>query len=117
MVPAASAVGWLLMDQTVSGTDFRPGQRQFHRLGQGFDVVGAVMPLAVDEERRGSRYTGKVSGIDVLGHPGRTRVLAQIGGEPRDVRAERARVPDQVTYGERALVVHQQVVHAPELAL
>src|SRR5260221_6229260 len=34
------------------------------------DVVGAVVALAVDEERRRARDAAQVGAVDVLGHPG-----------------------------------------------
>jgi hypothetical protein len=35
----------------VSGADGGSGSGYFHRFGQGFDVEGAVVALAIDEER------------------------------------------------------------------
>src|SRR6266536_4134094 len=73
MVPAAAAVGCaftrylLVLGASLScvrqacgrgggvprnsGVDDRPCLRQLYRLFQRLDVIGAVMPLAVDEER------------------------------------------------------------------
>src|SRR5215475_10927462 len=60
MVPAAAAVGcaftrYLLvvtvsLSRRPSGADDRPGLGQLYRLFQRVYVIGAVMPLAVDEE-------------------------------------------------------------------
>src|SRR5580693_5392479 len=140
MVPAAAAVGcsltrYLLLVLTVSlscpppragagadmrapsGVDYRPGLGEVHRFFQRFYVIGAVMPLAVDEERRSPRHAGQVSGIHVLADVRHPRVLAQVGGEPVRVEAERARILHQVAGVKRVLVVEQQVVHFPERAL
>src|SRR5580704_1514361 len=101
MVPAAAAVGCaltaylLILDMitlnaslSCSGADLRPGQGQLDRLGQRFDVIGTVVTHAVDEERGGSRYAGKVGRIGVLGHPRRAHVFTQVRGEPLGVQAK-----------------------------
>src|SRR5690349_13204843 len=49
-----------------SGVDYRPGLGEFNRLFQRFYIIGAVMPFAVDEERRRSGYVGQVGGFQVL---------------------------------------------------
>src|SRR5215475_5164018 len=100
-----------------SGADESPGLGQLYRLFQGFYVIGAVMPLAVDEERRGPGHIGQVGGFQVFADASLPGVLAQVGGEPVGVEAERVRVPDQVPGVQGVLVVQQQVVHLPERAL
>src|SRR5512142_2697968 len=134
MVPAAVAVGcaftWyhlvvmvslsrlpLALELPNSGGDYRPRLGEFDRLFQRFYVIGAVMPLAVDEERRGPGDIGQVGGFQVLADMRPPRVLAQVGGEPLGVQAERVRVADQVAGVQRVLVVQQQVVHLPERGL
>src|SRR6202034_4116126 len=91
----------------------RPGGP--HRLGQLAQVVGPVVTLAVDEERRCARYPAEVRGVDVLVDPGRADVVGQVAGEAVGIQAELARIPDQVVGGERALALQQLVVHLPEL--
>ena len=55
------------------------------------DVVGAVVPLAVDEERRRAGDAAQVGRLDVLRDPGLVDVPAQLVVEPVDVEAELAR--------------------------
>src|SRR5262249_52384357 len=88
-----------------------------HRLLQRGEVVRAVVPDAVDEERGGTGDGGQVGGVDVLGDPAGADVPAQVGGEPPDVETDLARVAHQIGHVERVLVVQQLVVHFPELAL
>src|ERR1700689_441972 len=75
------------------------------------------MPHAVDEESGSSGYTGQVGRFLVLADVRRADVLAQVGPELRGVQAQRAGVPDQVAYVERALVIEEQVAHLPERVL
>jgi hypothetical protein len=65
-------------------------------IGERADVVGAVVPPAVDEERRGARDAAQVGGVHVCGDLGFPGVIAQVAGEPLGVQAELGRVPDQV---------------------
>src|SRR5215469_9680824 len=75
--PCAGAAGPLARPRPVSGADQRPGLGQLDRFFQRFYVVGAVMPLAVDEERRGPGHIGQVGGFQVLVDVRRSRMLAQ----------------------------------------
>ena len=63
------------------------------------------MPLAVDEECGRARDAAEVGGVHVRGDLGLPGVVAQVAGEPVDVQAELAGVPDQVVAGQRVLVV------------
>src|SRR6266496_4470545 len=51
------------------------------RRRKGGDVVGAVVPASVDEERRGTRDAAQVGGVDVFGDPRGTGAVAQVVAE------------------------------------
>ena len=58
-----------------------------------------------------------VGRLDVLGDPRLVHVASEVVVEPVDVEVELGGVPDEVGRCEVLLVVEQQVVHLPELAL
>ena len=63
----------------------RPGGA--HRLLQRVDVVGPVVPLAVDEERRRSGDRTEVGRVDILGDTRGVGMIAQITDETLGVEA------------------------------
>src|SRR3954469_9438957 len=52
------------------------------------DVVRAVLPQAVDEERRGARDAAEVGRLDVLRDPGLVNVLPHLAVEALHVEVE-----------------------------
>ena len=69
------------------GADQGPGPGRAHRIRERADVVGAVVPLAVDEERGRARDAAQVGGVHVRGDLGLPGVVAQVAGEPAGVQA------------------------------
>src|SRR3982074_3052170 len=61
--------------------DERPGAGGLDRSGQRLDVVGAVVTLLVDEERRCSGDSAEVGRLDVLVDSGRENVAQDIVAE------------------------------------
>ena len=52
------------------------------------EIVGAVVPTPVDEERRRARYAAQIGGVHVLGDVRRTRASAKVVLEALDVEPE-----------------------------
>jgi hypothetical protein len=50
-----------------------------HRVGEGGDVVGAVVAFAVDEERGGAGDAAEVCGVHVRGDLGLPGVIPEVG--------------------------------------
>src|SRR3954447_17524768 len=88
-----------------------------HRRRERADVIGALVPAAVDEEGRGAADAGGVGALDVPVDPTRVPAFGEVAGEPVRVQAEFARVADEVDELELVLAPEQQVVHFPERAL
>ena len=55
---------------------------------QRVEVVGAVVPLSVDEEGGGSGRAADVGGLDVLGDPRLVDVASEVVVEAVDVEVE-----------------------------
>src|ERR1700722_5672606 len=72
------------------------GSGRLHGAGQGAEVVSAVVPPAVDEERRRARDTAQVGGVHVRHDPRLPGPVTQIPGEPLGVEPDLAGVPDEV---------------------
>src|SRR5262245_47016102 len=73
-------------------------------LGEGADVVGAVVAFAVDEEGWGAGDAAEVGGVYVSGDFGLAGLAAQVAGESFGVKAELAGVANQVFAGQGVLV-------------
>src|SRR5215472_14167329 len=94
-----------------------PGNRYSHGGRQRVDVVGAVVPPAVDEERRRAGDTAHVGRVYIGGDFPLPGPLAHIMHELVSVKTNIGRVPHEVHGGQRILVMQQLVQHLPELAL
>ena len=85
-------------------------QRGGDRLGGG----RALVPHAVDEERRRAAHPAGLGGGDVLAHPRGEGPPPQLPGEPAQVQPEGGGVVEQLPRLELVLVREQPVVHRPE---
>src|SRR5260370_92832 len=97
--------------------DEHPCLGRFDRGGQRVDVVGAIVPPPVDEERRRAGDTAQVGGVDVLGDSGGAGPLSQVVAERTGVEAAVVRVANKVASKQIALVLEKRVVHLPEFSL
>jgi hypothetical protein len=75
------------------------------------------VPLAVDEKGGRPGHAGQVGGIHVLRDVRRPGVVPEIATESFGIQTDLLGVAGQITGGELALVVEQQVVHGPERLL
>src|SRR5919204_596787 len=91
--------------------------RAAHARGEGGHVVGAVVMLAVDEERGGAGHPARVGAAHVLVDALGVLVVAELLVEAVDVESELQGVAPEVTRRELVLVGKQQIVHLPERAL
>src|SRR4051812_29024326 len=64
--------------RTGGRSDLGPDAGRLHRSGQRLDVVGAIVPLPVDEEGRRAGYAAEVCRLDVLGDPAREDVPLEL---------------------------------------
>src|SRR5437764_10964999 len=92
----------------------RPALGRADFLGQRVEVVDAVVPAAVDEERRRAGDTALIGAGHILADARGVLAPAQLVAEAIDIEAELACIPDQVAGGQLALVAEQEVVHVPE---
>jgi len=79
--------------------------------------VAAVVAAAVDEGRGRSGDAAQVSGVGVLGDPGRPGAAVEPGAELAGVGAGLGGVSEQVRRQQGVLAGQEQVVHLPERAL
>ena len=79
------------------------------------DVERALVPAAVDEERRGPGGAALVGALDVARDPERVPAVIEVPGEPVHVQPDLARVAEQVVVAQRVAPGEQAVVHLPEL--
>src|SRR3954452_4978087 len=75
-----------------------PRTRQTRDLGQGLDVVWAVVAAAIDEERRRGGNPTEVRVVDVAGDPRRNPVIPQVVREPVGVETELIGVANEVAW-------------------
>src|SRR5271166_1843737 len=83
-------------------------------LGEGVDVICALVAASVDEEGGGARYAAGIGAGDVFGYAAGVLAMAQLLREPLAVQPELLRVTDEVPCRERVLVGEEQVVVLPE---
>src|SRR3954471_19510937 len=98
---------------SMAGT-LRPGRE---RLGEAVRVVGPVVLLAVDEERRRPAHAARDRALEVLVDPPGDLLRAHVAHEPVEVEAQVLRVLHEVVGREPAACLEQAVVHLPEAAL
>src|SRR5436305_4495488 len=91
-----------------------PDLGRSHRVGEGGDVVHAVVAASVDEERRRAGYPALVRARYILADPRGVLPLSQLLPEALDVQAEIAGVADKIAWPELILVSEKGVVHLPE---
>ena len=82
--------------------------------GERSDVVGAVVALPVDKERRCAGHAAEISGLDVLGDTADVGAMFEVVAEPGRVELELLGVADEISPRQHVLVLQEQVVHRPE---
>src|SRR5258705_1226546 len=92
-------------------------QRGLQRRGQSREIVGAVVPLAIDEEGWRPIHAAAHSAQEMLAYPLGIGMRREIQFEAGDVEADFRRVFSEVDVVEGILVRVEHVMHLPELAL
>src|SRR5688572_27735297 len=78
---------------------------------------GDVLDDTVDEESRRAAHVTLRAALHVLAHALQVDLVVHLRGEARHVEIQTFRVRAQVGHREMTLVLEQQVMHLPELAL
>src|SRR5260221_13123458 len=92
-------------------------QRGLQRRAKGREIVGAVVPLAIDEEGWRPIHAAAHSAQEMLAHQLGVRMRREIQLEAADVEADYRGVLSEVDVVEGVLVREEHVMHLPELAL
>jgi hypothetical protein len=108
---------WRSGSQWGNGGDRRASASRSDGGRESGDVVGAVVPAAIDEERWRPGYSAEVGGLDVLGNLACELLLTQAAAEDVAVEAERFGEAEQVWQCQFALMGEEKVIHLPELPL
>src|SRR5437870_6440113 len=87
------------------------------RGGERFRIARLLVRAAIDEEPRGAAHAAPHAAQEVLAHARGVSVFDQLAHHPVGIDPELARVPHQVLVLERRLMLIQEIVHLPELAL
>jgi hypothetical protein len=95
----------------VPGDDRHPRPSGAHLVREARDVVGPIVPAAVDEERRGAGDAARVGRFDILRDAGRVLALTERVSAVLDVEPQLLRVVQQVAHRECVSVLQQEVVH------
>src|SRR6476659_2931838 len=101
-------------DSRQTGGDRGTRTRRRDRIPKRVDVVGTVVPLAVDEEGRGAGNPTQISRVDVLRDTRGLTVVHPVVLEAAHVETQLPGIPEQVGQEQVLLTGAQPVVHRPE---
>src|SRR5690606_33085514 len=76
-----------------------------------------IVTLVVDKERRRTIHAAAHTIPEIITHPTRIHLGAQLEGKPLRIEAERAGVTDEILECERPLIREQHRFHLPEPTL
>src|SRR3989441_4558725 len=107
---ADNAVIWGLL--LVSGEAYKSLPQRFQQ-----ELPRAVVALTVDEERRRPVHAAADAAREILAHARLEPTLRERRGGPLPINAQLLGVADEVSILERVLVLEQQIVQRPELAV
>jgi len=93
------------------------GKGSSHRGQQHIERVRIVMTYPVDEEGWGTAHSAMPPAFGVLVHPMRKNMGAQLPLEALGIQSKSGSIVLQVLIVERILVLEQQIMHVPKLAL
>src|SRR6267143_2771924 len=99
----------------ISSLFLMPGSLQSTK--QGLELVRTVVPRTIDVKGRRAVHSAPHAAQEVLVDPFGVDVLGQLFVEPLDVETELLGVGAEVLVAQAPLVLVEEVVHLPELAL
>jgi hypothetical protein len=117
--PAGLARGvlpWVVEASALAVANHR-SHGELNGIRQHVEVEGAIMAHAVNEEGRRAIDAAADAAHKMLTHARRIDMPGDLAGKAGDIEAETGRILDQMVALKGILMLEQQIVHVPELAL